>query len=377
MWHLKFFCWIWVVALLLNGHSASAQARYSNGLPSEPSFFPIGVWLQNPANAPRYQPLDINTFVGLWKGPTESQLALLAKYGMFAIAAQNEISLASPNRGVIRGWLQDDEPDNAQPIGFGLHGTCIPAAEVVRRTRKLKSVDPSRPVMINFGQGIANEFWHGRGPCTGDQAYYSVAVEDADILSMDIYPVGSDIPQVKGRLEYVGRGVTNLVRRATSDQSVWAVLETTGTITPAQVRSEVWMAIIHGAKGIVYFVHEFAPLFREDGIFRRPDVVQEVARNNALIKALAIPLNGPSLAGKLNVQSDSTIATLFKEFQGKFYLFAVGMKNSTARARFTLEGIDQTQVVVIGENRTLLMSQGTFEDSFDKYGVHIYEISKH
>ena len=108
----------------------------------------------------------------------------------------------------------NDEPDNAQPIGLGLYGTCVPAAVVVRRTQEMKSRDQTRPVMINFGQGLANEFWRGRGLCTGDKEYYSIAAQDADILSFDIYPVGSSTPQVKGKLEYVARGVTNLMKHS-------------------------------------------------------------------------------------------------------------------------------------------------------------------
>ncbi len=267
---------------------------------------------------------------------------------MFVIAAQNEVALASVNRGVIKGWLHEDEPDNAQPIGLGLYGTCIPAATVVRRTQEMKSRDPTRPVMINFGQGVANEFWRGRGPCTGDKEYYSIAAQDADILSFDIYPVGSGTPQVKGKLEYVARGVTNLTNLAVNGQNVWAVIETTAldpehAVTPAQVRSEVWMAIIHGAKGIVYFVHEFAPTFREDGIFRHPDVVQEVAQTNALIKSLAIPLNTPNLAGKLTVQSTVPIATMVKQYENIIYVFAIAMNDSASKPRFAIKGFDATK----------------------------------
>jgi hypothetical protein len=80
---------------------------------------------------------------------------------MFAVDSKNEVGLHSTNRGMIKGWLHDDEPDNAQPIGFGLHGSCIPAIEVVRRTQEMKARDSTRPVVINFGQGIANEFWRG------------------------------------------------------------------------------------------------------------------------------------------------------------------------------------------------------------------------
>jgi len=352
---------------------ASAEQSYSNGFPGDPKFFPIGVWLQSPAHSRNYKAIGINTYVGLWKGPTEAQLADLTKSGMFVVAEQNAVALASPNRGVIKGWLHDDEPDNAQPIGLGFYGTCIPAATVVRRTQEMKSRDPTRPVMINFGQGVANEFWRGRGPCTGDNKYYSIAAHDAGILSFDIYPVASSIPQVKGKLEYIARGVRKLIDLAVKGQNIWAIVEA-ADVTPAQVRSEVWMSIIHGAKGIVYFVHEFAPTFREDAIFRHPDVAREVAQINAVITSLAIPLNSPDLAGQLTVQSNVPIATMVKRYEDITYVFAVVMNNSTSKPRFSIKGFDATKVTVIGEDRSVNIQDGVFEDSFDGYGVHIYKI---
>ena len=270
------------VRSLANGFFAllfSITATYAcdcpNGFPNDASFFPIGVWMQSPTRAPAYKAIGINTFVALWSGPTEEQLAILKNNDMFVVASQNDVGLHSINRGIIKAWMHGDEPDNAQPIGMGLYGSCIPANEVVRRTREMKARDDTRPVMINFGQGLANEYWRGRGPCSGDENYYSVAARDVDILSFDIYPVGSSSPQVKGKLEYVARGITRLMKLADNGQKVWAVIETTAldpghAVSPAQVRAEVWMAIIHGARGIVYFVHEFSPTFREDAIFRRP-----------------------------------------------------------------------------------------------------------
>lgn len=356
-----------------------AGEDYSNRFPNDPSFFPIGVWLQSPARAPAYKAIGINTFVGLWKGPTEDQLAALAKYDMFVIARQNDVGLHSINRGIIKGWLHEDEPDNAQAIGFGLHGSCVPAVEVVRRTQEMKAHDSTRPVMINFGQGIANEYWRGRGPCTGDENYYSVAARDVDILSFDIYPVGSSTPQVKGKLEYVARGVTRLMNLAVAGQKVWTTIETTAldpghAVTPAQVRAEVWMAIIHGAQGIVYFVHEFSPIFREDAIFSHPEVVSEVAEENALIESLASVLNSPNLSGTITVQSSNPIATIAKRYKGTLFIFAVAMTNFASQPRFTLEGVNGTEAVVVGEKRNVTLTRGTFEDAFDGYAVHIYEI---
>jgi hypothetical protein len=375
---INLYHWICVVALLA-GTGAVAGQNYPNGIPGDADFFPIGVWLQSPARAPAYKAIGINTYVGLWDGPTERQLADLAKYGMFVIASQNDVALHSPNRAIIKAWLHQDEPDNAQPIGLGLYGTCIPAIEVVRRTHEMKVRDPTRPVMLNFGQGVANKYWNGRGPCTNDRSYYSIAARDVDILSFDIYPVGSKTPQVKGKLEYVARGVARLKGIAARDQKVWAFIETTALdpghdVTPTQLRSEVWMAIIHGARGIVYFVHEFLPTLREDGIFRHVDIVNEVAKENKLIKSMAPILNIPNLNGVVTVQSTVPIDILVKRYDNKIYIFAVSMANKVSQPRFTLDELDATKALVVDEDRTLTITRSTFQDSFDGYGVHIYEV---
>jgi hypothetical protein len=367
------------IFLLLVGHCAAADELKVNGFPSDANFFPIGVWLQSPTNAAKYKAIGINTFVGLYHGPTEQQLAALERQNLFAVAGQNDVGLNSRNTHVIKAWLQDDEPDNAQPLPLGGYGTCIPAVEVARRTREMKAKDPTRPVMINFGQGVANEFWHGRGSCNGDQGYYDVAMQGADIVSYDIYPVGSKTPQVKGKLEYVARGVTNLIKRAFPGQSIWMAIETTA-LDPSrgpsagEVRAEVWMALIHGAMGIFYFVHEFKPSFREDAIFRHPDIVEEVTNTNRLINSLAPVLKSPSISGKIEISSATPIATMVKAFKGMTYIFAVAMQNSPSTVRIRLEDGHDTSARVLGENRSLPVAGGSFEDHFEGYGVHLYQI---
>jgi|tagenome__1003787_1003787.scaffolds.fasta_scaffold20987515_7 hypothetical protein len=368
-----------VALVLLAGTSVSAGEARQNGFPAAENFFPIGVWLQSPKRAAEYKAIGINTFVGLHNGPTEQQLAALAQQNMHAVADQTDIGLTSANRHVIKAWLQGDEPDNAQPIGLGLFGTCIPASDVARRTRAMNARDPTRPVMINFGQGVANEFWRGRGGCNGDHAYYTVALQGADILSYDIYPVGSATPEVKGRLEYVARGVTNLMQRVGEGQVVWTAIETTALDparrpTPAEVRAEVWMALIHGARGIFYFVHEFTPTFREDAIFRYRDVVEEVTKTNQVLASLAPVLSRPNVSGIISVDSQVPIATMVKAHTGTTYIFAVAMQNTASKVRIKLDKVQHTRAQVLGEDRSLAISNGSFEDQFDGYGVHLYRL---
>ncbi len=82
---------IWIVlaaVMVKDGLSAPAEpgapteARpWQTGPLGDPAFFPIAVWLQNPSRAEEYRKAGINTYVGLWRGPTQEQLDMLAKAG--------------------------------------------------------------------------------------------------------------------------------------------------------------------------------------------------------------------------------------------------------------------------------------------------------
>src|SRR5262245_38417094 len=95
---------------------SSPYARWEHGLPADPGYFPIAVWLQDPRNAVRYQQAWINLYVALWRGPTEAQLTALKAAGMPVICHQNKLGLAHKDDPIIVGWMHGDEPDNAQPI---------------------------------------------------------------------------------------------------------------------------------------------------------------------------------------------------------------------------------------------------------------------
>ncbi len=115
---------IFTAFLLLAGERAFAAqptpyAQWENGPADGADYFPIAVWLQAPRNAPKYKDIGVNLYVGLWKGPTETQLAELRLHGMPVVCAQNEYALAHLDRKIIVGWMHGDEPDNAQSLGAG------------------------------------------------------------------------------------------------------------------------------------------------------------------------------------------------------------------------------------------------------------------
>ena len=93
------------------------ELTWTNGPWADSNFFPIAVWLQDPPMAQRYRQAGFNTYVGLWLGPTEKQLAALNQAGMRVICEQNKIALQHLADTNIIGWMHSDEPDNGQSFG--------------------------------------------------------------------------------------------------------------------------------------------------------------------------------------------------------------------------------------------------------------------
>ncbi len=359
----------------------SPYSAWSNGPPTDPGFFPIGVWLQSPAHAQEYKNIGVNMFVGFDGNLDQATLNQLAAAQMFVMPAQNPVGLTSPQRAWIRGWDLYDEPDDAQPDGKGGYGVCIPPSTVVAKYNETRAKDKSSPVFLNFGRGASKIDYEGRGAaCASDTAYYPVAIQGADIISFDIYPVAD----YNGRLEIVPDGVDNLKTWSKGNKIIWNFVEASpfdggATPTEAQVRAEVWMSLIHGSRGILYFVHQFKPSFREDGIFNYPALVQAVTRIDEQIQELAPALNAATVAGGVQAVSSATgvpIDTMEKRVGAMTYVFAVAMRDGAAVGTFTVSGKPSGMVTVLGENREIAMTGGKFSDGFSGYGVHLYQFKQ-
>jgi hypothetical protein len=373
--------------ILLSGRVAGAQtspySQWTYGPPANPNFFPIGVWLQSAVNAQEFENIGVNMFIGFYGDLDAASMTTFASLKMPVVPTQNSVGLTSPQRSWIWGWDQVDEPDNAQANGSGGYGPCISPSTLVTSYNSIKASDTKSPVFLNFGQGASVTNYNGRGSCTGNTAYYPQAIAAGDIISFDIYPVAD----YNGQLELVPQGVDNLKTWVTQcncgTKPVWNFIETTPfdggtTPTPAQIQSEVWMSLIHGSQGIMYFVHVLSPTFREDGIFNYPSSVQAVTSIDAQITSLAPVLNSATVTGDAQVSSSAsgvTIDMMEKNFGGSKYVFAVARANSSTNGTFTVPGNPTATVTVLGESRTIAMTNGKFQDSFAAYAVHLYQFN--
>ena len=369
----------------------SPYAAWSRGVPTDPAFFPIGVWLQGSWHATEMAGLGVNVYIGNNAGTDSlaaSDLATLKAQGIYAIVGQDSVGLANIDDATVIGWWMDpDEPDNAQPASGGGYGPAVSPSTLVTRYDTYKGKDATRPVWLGLGQGVAYDGWEGRGSNAPAESGYPAA---SDIVSFDIYPYnncgGDANEQVTcGQFWLNATGVDRLHQWSTRNQAVWTDIETTiisaGTTTgptPAQTVSEVWLSLIHGANGIVYFLDTWEPSFREDGIFKSSTMVAAVTALDAQIKSLAPVLNSATLPGVVTVASSNPMAsidTMVKAGGTSLYVFSAIARAGTATASYVVPGLTGKGVAtVIGENRTIDVAGGKFSDMFAASAAHIYKI---
>ena len=99
------------------------------------------------------------------------------------------------------------------------------------------------------------------------------------------------------------------------------------------------MSLIHGSRGLIYFVHQFKPTFREAALLDDPDMLAAVTALNRQITELAPVLNSATIRDIAIVKSDNAevpIALMLKQYKGATYLFAVGMRDGATTAAFKL-----------------------------------------
>jgi hypothetical protein len=339
-------------------------------------------------------------------------MSALQEANMPVSCAPNEYGLAHRDNPLFVAWMQQDEPDNAQKFDsfwqgdkerikegwpalydslklatqpYRGYGPPVPPAWIVREYQRITAADPTRPVFLGLGQGVAWPKWHGRGERTGKLEDYPEYIKGCDIVCYDIYPKAEGAAELATALWHVPLGVRRLRQWCQDTKPVWVHIET-GIInhpgsrpTPADVRAEVWMALIHGARGIDYFVHQFKPTFNEHALLDDASMLAAVTALNQQLTRLARVLNSPTIADGVTITATPATApvhALVKRHGGATYVFAAAMTQQPAKPTFTLAGLPAgTTVEVLDEGRTLPFHDGAFTDDFAGHAVHLYRLA--
>ena len=222
---------LWLVALatIAGGAAAAADppaAREKNFL-ADPDVFPIAVWLQSPANAADYKAIGINIYVGLWRGPTEEQLADLEAARDARSSARRTTSAAS-TRTTRRSSAGCTATSPTTP------SRSARARATARRSRPPRSsratsgsskADPSRPVLLNLGQGVAWDELVGRGVRTQPPGGLPRVPQGLRHRLVRHLPGQSTTQDVAGKLWYVADGVEPPRGMVRGTQAVWNCIE--------------------------------------------------------------------------------------------------------------------------------------------------------
>jgi hypothetical protein len=143
--------------------------------------------------------------------------------------------------------------------------------------------------------------------------------------------------------------------------------------SPEEYRAMAYLAVIHGGKGLLYYMGGSGWNIEGSKDEKRPwdylnDLVPELAQ---MIPAFL----APSAQDKVTIEPEKArISSCVKKVGDKVVVITVNRDNAPVDAVISLPGIGNYPVNVKFENRSVTPADGGLLDHFEPYGVHIYEV---
>ncbi len=326
-------------------------------------YFPLVVWNQPQRNLARLRRLGINTVVnGEKMASTAARRAFLDACrkarvrGVLQVRGYADELDAHP---ALAMWLLPDEPDLNPKRTLGGFEPRIKPAEVARWIAKLPG-SRSKPLWLNTTVRFFAPYrqlgldWYGK--------YYALA----DVCGFDHYPVtGWNAPNRVPELEPASRRAVSLagprpvlaIVEASDQDLAWTAKETRGP-SAAELRQEVFLSLIGGARAVGYFTIAFHP-FR--WMHLTMDVEAELCRTNRELALLGGFLARPEDA-RLVVESDvaSVRCAARPGPNGAFVLVVANRTSERVQARLSVRrklGLPK-QLTRIGNDATYALDHG-------------------
>jgi len=361
-------------------------------------FFLIGTFMPTIYEFGKWHDRGVNTGVGLnsYTDPAAGRTLQVAIQDWDSQAkAQGMRTIRSPmpnpaddlGNTTLLAWDQMDEPD---ATGQGM----INLASCVANYQQWKATDSSRPVYLTFsGPDVLGAMAGPRpswcldstGGCSLISNHLDYISSALDWVSNDIYPCSGYLPDESRRCDpsYVGDPI-DLIRSWT-DKPVFAFIETsyqefvpesTRGPTKDEVRAEIWVAIVHGVRGYIFFPQVVGKDAAGDGT--PADVAAELTIQNTTVTQLAPVLQGDIDPTTLGASVPAPLQAGWRDAPSGKYFFVVNTKQPTlTNAAITLTGVDTaTSASVFNESRTVTLANGKLTDTFGAFAVHIYVVAQ-
>ena len=244
------------------------------------AFFPIGLYDVPEEALPEIAAAGFNTVVS--GGKDASYLARAQAVGLRVIPYIDTAHMAADvasagDRRTLFAWYLFDEPDlNA-----------LAPSEYLELVKLLRAVESKRPIYLTV-QSPEN---------------YSAYAAGCDILAVDPYPIQRRAPELND-LRRVPQWV-EAARAAAGPRPVWAVVQAffappvwPRNPTPQELRAMAFMALNHGASGILFFSYKSG----DRPITQQAELFPAIVRLAGEINALRAPLLVPPTPADFNVQ---------------------------------------------------------------------------
>ncbi len=215
--------------------------------------------------------------------------------------------------------------------------------------------------------------------------------DTTDIMGVDPYPIPSNpITTVSqwmddANVSVHGHKPTWLVPQAFAWYQYGAINPNRGHVPSAEElktgraptydesRCMTYLALTHGAKGLIYYCYydlRVLPHYKE--------IWTGMKKLGQEVKTLSPVLLSPSDLGTVAyTPSKSPIHTKLKQCDGKLYLIAVNAGNTPCTVTFDIKKKLGTLASVMFENRDIRDIQGTkLTDNFKPLEVHVYDLGK-
>ena len=304
-------------------------------------FFPVGLYLYH-FDSDVLAEVHQQGFNTVIYGVTPKDVDTLKRHGLMTIPYPTEEWLAVKDHPAILSWYLSDEPEG--------HGKS--PADMRKEYERVRALDPTRPA------GLCHYLWDAL-------AKYK---DSADYVMSDVYPVLAKRTQA---LIPVSDHIDQIHRIHGSGFPVWPVIQVFGgpdtedgkwaPPTPVEVRCMTYLALAHGAKGMLFFSYwPKAPrTWAEVGVLCR-----ELHR---LTPFLVLP------GQEMDVRSpDKAIHTRGIRVGRAGIVIAVNVEPTFRTAALAVRGVRGTLDVPF-ENRRIAVRRGELVDRLMPYGVHIYQ----
>ncbi|HUT56702.1 MAG TPA: hypothetical protein VNA25_02380 [Phycisphaerae bacterium] len=329
---------------------------------------PLGVWQQPEYLFAYHRHLGMNCLVwppggGRPRATRPGYLIGAAKAGLGAIVHYEPNLVPMP---ATWGWISSSwTPDKG-----------------AQRYRQLRQADPNHVVMVNFP---AHEL------LKGEQAEFAKqAVRNTDCVVSHVWPEMLD-PNHRN-LRNVG-DLVDRIRRACKDRpggevSIWPDINPHlwtlqkargGTLypapTPAELRFQVWLALIHGADGICFFPISFDP-FVWTQIPAKCE--QELGRTSRLVQRFAEALTAEESPLKIKLtgtRKGGVVDFTTRRLKGNDYVFVVNGQAEPQTVRMEAEGLGTERRLhdAIGD-KPVPASGGAHEEKLGGLELRIWRI---